>query len=161
MLYRVELFNVGVNSFLIFSVVIFDNIDVSVSSIAFDTFEYLKTSSNFCKLFVLKFVKVVMMFDLIVSDVFVVALLLYLTLLVNNIDVVSGSTISGTTEATLNFFNCVTKSNLVALVNVEPEAAFIEIFVYHKLVFLHLPFFSGNDRHLDITLKFLFHNHLL
>ena len=37
-------------------------------------------------------------------------------------------TISGTTEATLNFFNCVTKSSLVAFVKVEPEAAFIEIF---------------------------------
>ena len=69
MLYRVELFNVGVNSFLIFNVVIFDNIDVSVSSIAFVTFEYLKILSNFCKLFVLKFVKVVMIFDFKVSDV--------------------------------------------------------------------------------------------
>ena len=128
MLYRVELFNVGVNSFLIFNVVIFDNIDVSVSSIAFVTFEYLKTLSNFCKLFVLKFVKVVVIFDFKVSDVLVVALESYLTLLVNKIDVVSGSTISGTTEATLNFFNCVTKSNFVAFVNVEPEAAFIEIF---------------------------------
>ena len=47
MLYRVELFNVGVNSFLIFNVVIFDKIDVSVSSIAFETFEYLKKLSNF------------------------------------------------------------------------------------------------------------------
>ena len=69
----------------------------------FDTFEYLKTLSNFCKLFVLKFVKVVIIFDFKVSDVFVVALLSYLTLLVNKIFVVSGSTISGTTEATLNF----------------------------------------------------------
>ena len=128
MLYRVELFNVGVNSFLIFKVVIFDNIDVSVSSIAFVTFEYLNTLSNFCKLFVLKFVKVVVISDFKVSDVLVVALESYLTLLVNNIDVVSGSTISGVTEATLNFFNCVTKSNLVAFVKVEPEAAFIEIF---------------------------------
>ena len=50
MLYRVELFNVGVNSFLIFNVVIFDSIDVSVSSIAFETFEYLKTLSNFEKI---------------------------------------------------------------------------------------------------------------
>ena len=83
MLYRVELFNVGVNSFLIFSVVIFDKIDVSVSSIAFDTLEYLNTLSNFCKLFVLKFVKLVIIFDFKVSDVFVVALLSYLTLLVN------------------------------------------------------------------------------
>ena len=35
-------------------VVIFDSIDVSVSSIAFDTFEYLKILSNFCKLVELK-----------------------------------------------------------------------------------------------------------
>ena len=73
MLYRVELFNVGVNSFLIFNVVIFDKIDVSVSSIAFETFEYLKILSNFCKFHELKFVKVVNTFDLIVSDVLVVA----------------------------------------------------------------------------------------
>ena len=128
MLYRVELFNVGVNSFLIFNVVIFDNIDVSVSSIAFDTFEYLNMLSNFCKFDELKFVKVVNTFDLIVSDVLVVAFESNLTWLVNKTDVVSGSTISGVTEATLNFLSCVTKSNLVALVNVEPEAALIEIF---------------------------------
>ena len=79
MLYRVELFNVGVNSFLIFNVVIFDKIDVSVSSIAFETFEYLKILSNFCKLFELKFVKVVITFDFKVSDVLVVALASYLT----------------------------------------------------------------------------------
>ena len=72
MLYRVELFNVGVNSFLIFNVVIFDNIDVSVSSIAFVTFEYLKILSNFCKFVELKFVKVVMILDFKVSDVLVV-----------------------------------------------------------------------------------------
>ena len=90
--------------------------------------EYLKTLSNFCKLFVLKFVKAVKISDFIVSLVFIVALVSYLTLLVNKIDVVSGSTISGTTEATLNFFNCVTKSTLVAFVKVEPEAALIEIF---------------------------------
>ena len=41
-----------------------------------------------------------------------------LTWLVNKIDVVSGSTISGVTEATLNFFNWVTKSTFVAFVNV-------------------------------------------
>ena len=128
MLYRVELFNVGVNSFLIFNVVMFDSIDVSVSSIAFETFEYLKTLSNFCKFDELKFVKVVNIFDFIVSDVLIVALESNLTWLVNKTDVVSGSTISGVTEATLNFFNCVTKSTFVAFVKVEPEAAFIEIF---------------------------------
>ena len=79
MLYRVELFNVGVNSFLIFNVVIFDNIAVSVSSMAFVTFEYLKILSNFCKLFVLKFVKVVMIFDFKVSAIFVVELASNLT----------------------------------------------------------------------------------
>ena len=43
----------------------FDSIDVSVSSIAFDSLEYLKTLSNFCKLFVLKFVKAVKISDFI------------------------------------------------------------------------------------------------
>ena len=101
---------------------------MSVSSIAFDTFEYLKTLSNFCKLVELKFVNVVKTFDLIVSAVLIVAFVSNLTVEVNNIFVVSGSTISGVTEATLNFFNCVTKSTFVAFVKVEPEAALIEIF---------------------------------
>ena len=53
MLYNVELFNVGVNSFLIFNVVIFDKIDVSVSSIKPVSFENLTIVSNDCKVFVL------------------------------------------------------------------------------------------------------------
>ena len=49
MLYRVELFNVGVNSFLIFNVVIFDTILVSVLSISPTIFEYLKTPVKICE----------------------------------------------------------------------------------------------------------------
>ena len=45
-----------------------------------------------------------MIFDFKVSDVLVVELESYLTLLVNKIDVVSGSTISGVTEAHVKFF---------------------------------------------------------
>ena len=51
----------------------------------------------------------------------------YLTLEVNTIEVVSKSTISGLTEATLNFFKPFTISNLVWSVSVAPEPALIAI----------------------------------
>ena len=115
----------------------FDNIDVSVSSIAFDTFEYLKILSNFCKLVELKFVNVVKTFDLIVSAVLIVEFVSNLTTEVNNIFVVSGSTISGVTEATLNFFNCVTKSNLVVILSpdgYDPSTVILESVIFEKPV---------------------------
>ena len=59
--------------------------------------------------------------------VFVVSFSSYLTVDVNSIEVVSGSTITGVTEATLYFFNCVTILCFVAVVKVEPEAALIAI----------------------------------
>ena len=46
---------------------------------------------------------------------------------VNKIFVVSGSTITGVTEATENFFSWVTISSLVVSVNVEPDLGFIAI----------------------------------
>ena len=70
MLYRVELFNVKI--LLIFNIVIFDNMPCQYHQWLV-TFEYLKMLSNFCKLFVLKFVKV-MIFDFKVSAIFVVEL---------------------------------------------------------------------------------------
>ena len=65
--------------------------------------------------------------DFKVVESFVVNLWSYLTLEVNIKLVVSGSIISGLTEATLYFFNCVTISAFVVSVSVEPEAALIEI----------------------------------
>ena len=44
--------------------------------------------------------------------------------MVNKILVISGSTISGLTEAILYFLNWVTISVFVVFVNVEPDAAF-------------------------------------
>ncbi len=55
MSYLVDEFKVGVNSFLILIVVIFEIILVSVSSIKDVTLEYLNTPSNFCKVLSLKF----------------------------------------------------------------------------------------------------------
>ena len=49
MLYLAEVFNNGVNVFLILIVVIFDKILESVSSTNSTIFEYLKTLSNFSK----------------------------------------------------------------------------------------------------------------
>ena len=46
MLYCEDVFKIGVNSFLIFKVVILLTIEVSVLSILPITFEYLKTPSN-------------------------------------------------------------------------------------------------------------------
>ena len=69
-----------------------------------------------------------MISDFKVSAVLVVAFLSYLAFTVNKIDVVSGSTISGLTDATLNGFNDVTIFCFVVSVKVEPDAAFIAIF---------------------------------
>ena len=66
--------------------------------------------------------------QLIVSAVFAVAFASYLTFEVSNTEVVSGSFITGLTEATLNGFNWVTISAFVVSVNVEPDFALIEIF---------------------------------
>ena len=63
-----------------------------------------------------------------VSDVSVVEPESNLTVDVNNILEISGSTISGRTEATLNFLSWETNCDLVAFVKVEPEAALIAIF---------------------------------
>jgi hypothetical protein len=68
--------------------------------------------------------------DLIVVDVLVVLFSSYLTFVVNNIFVISGSTISGVTDATLYFFNCVTISFFVVLVKVDPDAALIAILTF-------------------------------
>ena len=54
-------------------------------------------------------------------------MLSYLTFVVNNSLVISGSTITGLTEATLYLFNCVTILCLVMFVKVEPDAALIAI----------------------------------
>ena len=59
---------------------------------------------------------------LIVSAFFVVAFSSNLAVVVKIISVVSGSTITGVTEATLYFLSCVTKSFLVCVVKVETNA---------------------------------------
>ena len=71
--------------------------------------------------------KVVITFDFNVSLVFVVALALYFTFEVKRIDVVSGSTISGLTDTTLNFFNCFLILSFVEFDNDEPSIGFIAI----------------------------------
>ena len=53
MLYAVDVPITGVKFFLILTVVVFDIIELSVSSINPINFENLKTLSNFCKLVVL------------------------------------------------------------------------------------------------------------
>ena len=63
----------------------------------------------------------VITFDLIVSEVFVVALALNFTLEVKSIVVVSKPTNSGLTDTTLNFLSCAFILSFVELVNVEPE----------------------------------------
>ena len=65
--------------------------------------------------------------DFKVAADFVVNLESYFTLLVIKTEVVSGSTITGLTEATLNGFNDATILALVEVVNVEPLAALIAI----------------------------------
>ena len=100
---------------------------MSVSSIKPITFECLNTLSNFCNVSVLYFEMAVVISDFKVSAVLVVAFSSYLTYEVNIIEVVYGSTISGTTEATLYFFNCVIIDCFVVSVKVEPEAALIAI----------------------------------
>ena len=70
----------------------------------------------------------VVTFDFIVSDVFVVAFSSYFTTVLSIRDVVSGSTISGLTDATLNFCNCVIILVFVVSVSVEPDAALMAIF---------------------------------
>ena len=117
----------GAKDFLIFKVVILDNILSSVSSINPVILECLNIESNFCKVSVLKFVNVDNTSAFKVSDDFVVLLASYLIVDVNRIDVISGSTITGVTEATLYFFKSFTISDFVWLVNVEPEAALIPI----------------------------------
>ena len=64
---------------------------------------------------------VVITFDLIVSEVFVVASALNFTFEVNKIVVVSGSTNSGLTDTTLNFLSCALILSFVELVSEEPE----------------------------------------
>ena len=71
--------------------------------------------------------KVVITFDLIVSDVFVVASALNFTLEVKRIVVVSGSTNSGLTDTTLNFLSCAFILSFVELVKVEPDIGLIAI----------------------------------
>ena len=66
--------------------------------------------------------------DFKVAEDFEVTLLLYFIFDVNNIDVVSGSTITGLTDATLYGFKDVTIFAFVVSVNVEPDAALIAIF---------------------------------
>ena len=66
--------------------------------------------------------------DFKVSADLVVADELYLTVDVNNTEVVSGSTICGATAATLYGFNLLTISVFVVSVIVEPEAALIPMF---------------------------------
>ena len=61
------------------------------------------------------------------SFVLVVDSALNFTFEVSNIDVVSGSTISGLTDTTLNFLNCVLILSFVELVSVEPEIGLIAI----------------------------------
>ena len=111
MLYVFALPVVGVKFFLIFNVVIFDNIDVSESSISCTNCEYLNRPSNFFKFDVLWFVNVVVTKDFIVSADLVVAFSSNFTLLVISIDVVSGVTISGVTLARLYFFKLFTLFN--------------------------------------------------
>ena len=105
----------------------FETILVSVLSIKPTIFEYLKTPSNWFKVLVLYPDKVVITFDLIVSEVFVVASALNFTLEVKSIVVVSGSTNSGLTDTTLNFLSCAFILSFVELVKVEPDIGLIAI----------------------------------
>ena len=109
-----------VKDFLIFNVVIFDNILVSLSSIALTTFEYLNTLSNFCSVFELYVVNAEITSDFNVSLSFVVEAASYLAFVVKRIEVTSGSTICGVTEPTLYSFNLDMISCFVCVVNVEP-----------------------------------------
>jgi hypothetical protein len=104
-----------------------DTMLVSVLSIIDVNLEYLKTPSNFCKTFKLYSAILSVISDFKVSEDFVVNLELYFTLEFTNILVISGSTIIGLTDTTLNFFNCLTILSLVEVVNVEPLAALIAI----------------------------------
>ena len=65
--------------------------------------------------------------DFISADVLVVCFSSYLIVDVNNMFVVSGSTITGVTEATENFFSWVIISVFVVSVSVEPVVGFIAI----------------------------------
>ena len=113
--------------FLNLTVVIFDSIELSAASIVFSNFEYLKTLSNLCSVSVLKSVTAFVTRVLISSEVFVVCFSSKFIVDVNNTLVVSGSTITGVTDATENLLSCVTISSLVVSVRVEPEAALIAI----------------------------------
>ena len=68
-----------------------------------------------------------MTFDLIVSATFVVAFSSNLTVVVKIISVVSGSIITGVTEATENFFKSFTILSFVESVKLEPLVGKIEI----------------------------------
>ena len=106
----------------------FDKIDVSDLFTVSINLECLNTWSNSCKLSVLKFVIAVCINDLILSGDFVVAFWSYLTVTFGCINVVSGSSITGVTEATLKSFSCVIISDLVASVSVAPATGLIEIY---------------------------------
>ena len=127
MSYFVDVAIVGVNSFLIFTVVMFDKIELSTSSIKPVNLENLNTPSNFCKVVALYSVMVVITFDLIVSAVLGVFASSNLTLDVSIKSVVSGSIITGVTEATEYCFKLVTILFFVAVVKLVPDFALIDI----------------------------------
>ena len=124
--YFVELPIVGTKDFLILIVVMLDKILVSVSSIKPVSFEYLKIVSNDCKVVALYSVMVVITFDLIVSAVLGVFASSNLTLDVIIKSVVSGSIITGVTEATEYFFKSFIILSFVASVRLEPLVGSIE-----------------------------------
>ena len=106
----------------------FDKILVSALSIKPVTFENLNTASNFCRVETLYVVNLSITSAFIVSAVFAVDFASYLTFETINTEVVSGSFITGLTEATLYGFNWVTISAFDVSDNTVPDFALIEIF---------------------------------
>ena len=101
MVYFVAAFKVGVMFLLSLTSTVLDNTDWSESSKALRRFEWRNTLSNFCRLFELN-VDIVVCANARISDcVFSVRVELYFTVVVSSNKSVSGSTITGVTEAIL------------------------------------------------------------
>ena len=127
MVYLSAEFKVGVIVLNILTVVILLSIDESASLIASISFECLKTPVKFCKLFWLYMDIWFRIFVLKVETSFVVLSESYLKSVVKRIKVVSGSIISGRTEATAYCFKLWTILFFVATVKLEPDFALTDM----------------------------------
>ena len=101
MVYLVTAANVGVTILFNFIVAVLDKMELSVSSIFLKRLECLNTLSNFCRLFVLNELTAVSTKALISVLVFSVKVELYFAVIPITKYKTSGSTITGTIEATL------------------------------------------------------------